>query len=141
MVEINGIGVNPNAVMITSKNDPRCGRSPTLAERARKLVEETNGKMFETCREEITRNILSFPTKQSYTFDMKRFIGTTMGQECTKRAFDMVGEWLSEEGLTYETQASRTSVAIQHAMSRRISGSTTVPERTGYSEYTYFITW
>ncbi|AAX78774.1 hypothetical protein RB43ORF252w [Escherichia phage RB43] len=73
---------------------------------------------------------------------MKRFVGTTMGQECTKRAFDMIGEWLTEEGLTYETQAVRTSAAIQYAMSnRRISGNAPVTERTGYSEYTYFITW
>lgn len=149
MVEINGIGVNAQAGSGTSwvkretQDDPRCGRSPTLAERARKLVDEINAKMLEASRKDISEYVLKYPTKQAYTFDMKRFIGKNMDQECTEKAYADLGEWLAEEGFTFDTQRNRQAALLNtFAGSRRITGSNfSDPKRDGYSEFTYYITW
>lgn len=140
MVEINGIGVvGVTPSKYSQKDDPRCGRSPTLAERARKLVDDMNAKMVEESRNDITAYVLKYATKQSYIFDMKRFIGSNMGQECTQKAFDDLGEWLKSEGFTFDTQTNRISSLIQTRYpSRRIQVNN---EREVYSEFTYYITW
>ena len=148
MVEINGIGVNAQAGSGTSwvkretQDDPRCGRSPTLAERARKLVDEINAKMVEASRKDISEYVLKYPTKQSYTFDMKRFIGKVMDQECTEKAYADLGEWLAEEGFTFDTQRNRQAALLNtFAGSRRIQTTFSDPKRDGYSDLTYYITW
>lgn len=152
MVEINGIGVNAQVgaqggtswVKREMQDDPRCGRSPTLAERARKMVDEINAKMVELSRKDISEYVLKYPTKQSYTFDMKRFIGKTMDQECTEKAYADLGEWLAEEGFTFDTQRNRQAALLStFAGSRRIQTHTNFsdPKRDGYSDLTYYITW
>lgn len=148
MVEINGIGVTQAGsgtqwVKRETQDDPRCGRSPTLADRARKLVSEINAKMVEESRNDIHAYVLKYPTKQSYTFDMKRFIGKVMDQECTEKAYADLGEWLTEEGFTFDTQRNRQSALLNtFANSRRITGSNfNDPKRDGYSDLTYYITW
>lgn len=142
MVEINGIGVvGVTPAKCSQKDDPRCGRSPTLAERARKLVDDMNAKMVEESRNDITAYVLKYATKQSYIFDMKRFVGSNMGQECTQKAFDDLGEWLKSEGFTFDTQTNRINSLLAYPTrypSRRIQGN---KEREVYSEFTYYITW
>lgn len=140
MVEIDGIGVvGVTPAKCSQKDDPRCGRSPTLADRARKLVDDMNAKMVEESRNDITAYVLKYATKQSYIFDMKRFVGSNMGQECTQKAFDDLGEWLNSEGFTFDTQTNRISSLIQTRYpSRRIHVNN---EREVYSEFTYYITW
>lgn len=139
MVEINGVGVVGVTPAKNSQNDPRCVRSPTLAERARKLVDDMNAKMVEESRNDITAYVLKYATKQSYIFDMKRFVGSNMGQECTQKAFDDLGEWLNSEGFTFDTQTNRISSLIQTRYpSRRIHVNN---EREVYSEFTYYIAW
>ncbi|WP_426770795.1 hypothetical protein [Enterobacter cloacae complex sp. 363J6] len=148
MVEINGIGVNAQAgsgtqwVKRETQDDPRCGRSPTLAERARKLVDEINAKMVEASRKDISEYVLKYPTKQAYTFDMKRFIGKTMDQECTEKAYADLGEWLAEEGFTFDTQRNLQAARIATSFnSRRVHTNFSDPKRDGYSDLTYYITW
>lgn len=148
MVEINGIGVNAQAGSGTSwvkretQDDPSCGRSPTLAERARKLVDEINAKMVEASRKDISEYVLKYPTKQSYTFDMKRFIGKVMDQECTEKAYADLGEWLAEEGFTFDTQRNLQAARIATSFnSRRVHTNFSDPKRDGYSDLTYYITW
>lgn len=148
MVEINGIGVNAQAGSGTSwvkretQDDPRCGRSPTLAERARKMVDEINAKMVEVSRKDISEYVLKYPTKQAYTFDMKRFIGKNMDQECTEKAYADLGAWLLEEGFTFDTQRNLQAARIATSFnSRRVHTNFSDPKRDGYSDLTYYITW
>lgn len=146
MVEINGIGVNAQVgngiswVKRETQDDPRSGRTPTLAERARKLVGEINSKMVEASRNDISEYVLKYPTKQTYTFDMKRFIGRTMDQECTEKAYADLGEWLISEGFVFETHLSKQSklAASYNATHRHRNFS---DPRDGYSDFTYYITW
>ncbi|AGJ71646.1 hypothetical protein Lw1_gp240 [Escherichia phage Lw1] len=142
MVEINGIGVvGVTPANRSQKDDPRCGRSPTLAERARKLVDDMNAKMVEESRNDITAYVLKYATKQSYTFDMKRFVGANLGQECTQKAYDDLGEWLKSEGLTFDTMANRLNAYSNYPSGIRSRRIQTSNDRDVYSEFTYFITW
>lgn len=133
MVEINGIGVKATIGVNNCASRPT--KNPTLAERARKLVNDTNAKMVASSVQEITDYVLRYPTKQSLIFDMKRHVGNAMSQECTQRAFNDVGEWLTKEGLTWKSQAQIDAAKFQPR------GFNSQQDRSIYSQYTYHIEW
>ncbi|CAD5241033.1 hypothetical protein POFPNCPI_00017 [Klebsiella phage vB_KpM-Mild] len=147
MIHVRSIG--------TDGETPVEGRSPTLAERAREIINDQNTKMIEHARDTITKGVLKHATKQNLIYDMKHDIGSCLGIECTRYAFQRVSEWLEEEGLKFDTEEKRNAAKITNSLAsnynqtyrnheeREVFGFN-IPERKTdrrVSEFTFYISW
>lgn len=138
MTEVKAIG----AMKVTQNTEtgwkcsPSPARTPTLAERARKLAKELNDRMVAESRKQIETIVLQYPTRYQYVFDMKKHIGAAMGQSCTEQAYKDLGEWLKAEGFAVDTQQNKTAEAI-----KSISFNQRNDTRSAFSEFTYYISW
>lgn len=147
MVHVRSIG--------TDGETPVEGRSPTLAERAREIINDQNAKMIEHARDAITKGVLKHATQQSLVYDMKHDIGSCLGIECTRYAFQRIAEWLEEEGLTFDTEEKRAAAKITNSLASKYNQSYRnqeerevfgfkIPERKTdrrVSEFTFYISW